>query len=100
MQKKVCEQIEISNAKYKEHVDIHWREKVFKEGDDVMIYLHKWRLPTGSHGKLTPKKIRPYKILKKINDNAYIIDISNTIGISKTFNVADIYTFYPEESKK
>ena len=100
VQKKVREQIEVSNAKYNEQVDTHRREKVFKEGDDVMIYLHKWRLPIGSHGKLTPKKIRPYKILKKINDNAYIIDIPNTIGISKTFNVADIYNFYPEESKK
>ena len=65
-----------------------------------MIYLYKERLPIGSHGKLTPKKIGPYKILQKINDNAYIIDIPNTIGISKTFNVADIYNFYPEESKE
>ena len=65
-----------------------------------MIYLRKGWLPTRSHGKLTPKKIGPYKVLQKINDNAYIIDIPNSMGISKTFNVADIYTFYPEESKE
>ena len=50
---------------YKEHVDIHRLKKVFKEGDDVMVYLRKERLPTGSHGKLIPKRLGHTKFLRK-----------------------------------
>ena len=47
VQTEVQMRLEKSNARYKAAVDKRRREKVFKEGDMVMIYLRKERIHVG-----------------------------------------------------
>jgi hypothetical protein len=57
-------------------------------------------LLTGAFGKLRNKKYDLYKILKKINDNAYVVVLPEDLAISSTFNVADNFEYFPLEDLK
>ncbi|GJU37977.1 RNA-directed DNA polymerase [Tanacetum coccineum] len=56
----------------------------------IWIYLRKDRFPPGRYGKLQDRANGPFRVLKRINDNAYKIDLPGSYGVSATFNVADL----------
>jgi hypothetical protein len=45
------------------------------------------------------KKIRPCKILKKFDANAYEIELPNGVGISPIFNVSNLYPYKKYETE-
>ena len=64
----------------------------FQPGDMVWVHLRKDRFPDLRRSKLGPRGAGPYKVLAKINDNAYSIDIplAEFGAVSNSFNVADL----------
>ena len=70
---------------------------IFQEGDLVWIHLRKDRLPTERNSKLKPRGDGPFKVLKRINDNAYVIDIPQyKYLVSNTLNVAYLSPYHGE----
>ena len=47
------------------------------------------------HSKFQQRKYGSYQIVKKINNNAYVVDLPCWMRISYTFNVANLTLFLP-----
>ncbi|WVZ80568.1 hypothetical protein U9M48_028035 [Paspalum notatum var. saurae] len=85
--------IEKMTKKYEKHANKGRRKVLFKPGDLVWVHLRKDRFPELRKSKLQPRADGPFKVLSKINDNAYEIDLPSTYGVSTSFNVVEDDSF-------
>nr|GEZ76620.1 RNA-directed DNA polymerase [Tanacetum cinerariifolium] len=76
--------------KYQARANKHRKQVVYKEWDLVWIYLRKERFPAGRYGKLQARADGPFRVLKRINDNAYKIELPGHYNVSATFNIVDL----------
>jgi len=97
LHEQVRQRIIKQNSRYKTNRDKHRREQIFKVGDLVWIHLRKERFPKQPNAKLSPRADGPFKIVHKINDNAYKVELPGTYGVSATFNVADLSPYLDDE---
>lgn len=84
---KTVQQLEASSVKYKIVVDSHRRHIVFNDGDLVWVHLTRDRMPFMLTIKLKSKKTDPIKIVVRINDNVYRVQLPFDITTSDIFNV-------------
>jgi hypothetical protein len=93
------ENIERMNAKYKISGDKGRKQLDFEPGDLVWLHLRKERFPDLRKSKLMPRADGPFKVLEKINENAYKLDLPADFGVSPTFNIADLKPYLGEEDE-
>ena len=60
-----------------------------------MVYLRKEIFSIGTYHKLQARKIGPCRILQKMGDNAYLVDLPTQLGFFNTFDVVDLYPYHP-----
>lgn len=57
----------------------------------------KKRFPPSSFEKLKPQVNGPFRIIKKINDNSYQIDLPGDSNVLANFNIAHLTPYYRPE---
>ncbi|PKU73240.1 RNA-directed DNA polymerase [Dendrobium catenatum] len=97
MLQEVREKLTESNKKYEEDANRRRHARVFKPGDLVMIKMRRERFPQAYQSKLSPRRIRPFAVIKQINPNAYVIDLPKQYNTSTTFNIGDLIKYYPPD---
>ena len=90
---KAKENIEKKTKQYEKHANKGRKELIFEEGDLVWIHLRKDRFPEERKSKLMPRMDGPFEVIKRINNNAYQIDLQGKYNISPSFNVSDLLPY-------
>jgi hypothetical protein len=86
--------------KYEKRANKGRRKMLFEPRDMVWVHLRKERFLEQRKSKLQPRADGPFKVVRKINDNAYEIDLPDTYGVSSSFNVADLSHFFGWEESR
>ena len=72
---------------------------MFEEGDLVWLHLRKDRFPHERKSTLSPRGDGSFKVLKRLNDNTYKIDIPQSkYMVDDTFNISDLSPYLGEQS--
>lgn len=100
VQAEVRDKLEQTNTKYKQAADKYRRTKVFQERDLVMVYLQNNHFPVGTYSKLQNRKYSHCCILKKINDNTYVVILPKEMSFSPTINVVDLLEYHPPDQQQ
>nr|GEW45602.1 RNA-directed DNA polymerase [Tanacetum cinerariifolium] len=92
----VHDKITKNNELLKYRRDKGQKHVLFKPGDLVWLHMRKERFPTKRRSKLSPRSDGPFKVLEKVNDNVYKIDLPG--NVSTSCNVADLQPYFdPDE---
>jgi translation initiation factor IF-1 len=83
-------QIEKMNERYRIASNKGRKEVKLEPGDLVWVHLRKDRFPDLRKSKLMPRAAGPFKVLEKINVNAYKLELHPEFGVSSTFNISDL----------
>jgi hypothetical protein len=97
---KTKEAIELKAVRKATSMNKHRKKMLFEPGDLVWIHLRKERFPEQRKSKLMPRGDGPFRVLAKINNNAYKIDLLPSYGVSNTFNVADLLPYTSEDTSE
>nr|GFC76483.1 putative reverse transcriptase domain-containing protein [Tanacetum cinerariifolium] len=72
----------------------------FQVGDEVMLKVLPWKgvVRFGKRGKLNPKYVGPFKILERVRDVSYKIDLPKELSrVHNTFYVSNLKKCHADE---
>nr|GEV19787.1 hypothetical protein [Tanacetum cinerariifolium] len=80
-----------------------WAERKpmkFQVGDRVMLKVLLWKgvVRFGKRGKLNPRYVRPFKVLAKVGDVVYRLELPQELSrVYSTFHVSNLKRYYSDE---
>jgi hypothetical protein len=91
--------IEQMNQKYRIVGSKCQKEIKLEPGDLVWLHMQKDHFTELQKSKLMSCAAGPFKVLEKINDNAYRLEVPADFGLSPTFNISDLRPYLGKEDE-
>ncbi|GKV34692.1 hypothetical protein SLEP1_g43044 [Rubroshorea leprosula] len=85
--------IERRTEQYAKQANKGRKKVVFEPEDWVWVHMRKERFPAQRCSKLQPRGDGPFRVIARINDNAYKLELPSEYNVSATFNVSDLSPF-------
>ena len=92
MLRQACQNVQKAQDRYKKYADDYHRNVTFDEGDQVFLRVpdHSQTLKTGLVPKLSPQFWGPFKVLKKVIQLAYKLELPETSRVHPIFHVSHL----------
>ncbi|GJY74154.1 putative reverse transcriptase domain-containing protein [Tanacetum coccineum] len=97
----IHERLKVAQDRWKSYADNRRRPIDFNVGEFAMLKVSPWKgvLRFKNKGKLSPRFIGPFKIMKRVGDVAYVLELPEEMrGIHNTFHVSYLRKCLADES--
>nr|GFA33587.1 reverse transcriptase domain-containing protein [Tanacetum cinerariifolium] len=96
----IKQRIQTAHDRQKSFADLKHKPMEFQVGDKVMLKVSPWKgvVRFGKRGKLNPRYVRPFKVIKRVGSVAYKLELLEELSrVHNTFYVSNLKKCYDNE---
>nr|GEU53729.1 putative reverse transcriptase domain-containing protein [Tanacetum cinerariifolium] len=96
----IKQRIQTDRDRQKSYADLKRKPMEFQVGDKVMLKVSPWKVVVhfGKRGKLNPRYVRPFKVLKKVGAVAYKLELPQELSrVHNIFHVSNLKKCYSDD---
>ncbi|GKD49034.1 hypothetical protein Tco_1278010, partial [Tanacetum coccineum] len=93
-------EMQAARDRQKSYADLKRKPMEFEVGDKVMLKVSPWKgvVRFGKRGKLNPRFVGPFKIIKRVGDVAYKLELPEELSrVHNTFHVSNLKKCHADE---
>ncbi|GKD06589.1 hypothetical protein Tco_1181563, partial [Tanacetum coccineum] len=95
----IKQRIQAARDRQKSYADLKSKTMEFQVGDKVMLKVSPWKgvVHFGKRGKLNPRYVGPFKVIERVGEVAYKLELPEELSRVHTFHVSNLKKCHADE---